>query len=155
VLGFFSSRRNWDYPTPHPQVSVPPPPILSFRGGTFACGRGGGGVPVPIFFQSGGSDPTKKEEEKNKFLLLFPVLEAGLHSNLLNILKYLKDLSELTKNLGIFNPKIVYKLSEIWVGSGIRKNISRSQWSNKHWSPDPQFSMVITQNKNKIYDKTF
>ncbi len=30
VLGFFSSRRNWDSPTPHPQASVPP--TLWFRG---------------------------------------------------------------------------------------------------------------------------
>ncbi len=31
VLSFFSSRRNWDSPTPHPQASMPPP--LWFRGG--------------------------------------------------------------------------------------------------------------------------
>ncbi len=30
VISFFTSRRNWDSPTPHPQASVPPP--LWFRG---------------------------------------------------------------------------------------------------------------------------
>ncbi len=30
MLSFFSSRRNWDSPTPHPQASVPP---FWFRGG--------------------------------------------------------------------------------------------------------------------------
>jgi len=27
VLSFFSSRRNWDFPTPYPQASVPTPPF--------------------------------------------------------------------------------------------------------------------------------
>jgi hypothetical protein len=43
VLGFFSSRQNWD--PPQPQESVPPPPLLWFRGGgggsTLALVRGG------------------------------------------------------------------------------------------------------------------
>ncbi len=41
VLSFFSSRRNWDSPTPHPQASAPPP--LWFQGkGTLASGKGVG-----------------------------------------------------------------------------------------------------------------
>jgi hypothetical protein len=48
VLGFFSSRRNWDSPTPHPQASLSaPPPQLWLGGGTLACERGGWGVPFP------------------------------------------------------------------------------------------------------------
>jgi hypothetical protein len=46
VLGFFSSRPNWDPPPPpHPQASVS---HFWFRGGgnTLACGRGGGGFPI-------------------------------------------------------------------------------------------------------------
>ncbi len=49
MLGFFSSRPNWDPPLPHTQASVfPPPPLWLRRKGTLACGRGGGGVPTPI-----------------------------------------------------------------------------------------------------------
>ncbi len=42
VLGFFSSRPNWDPQPPHPQASVPPP-ILWFPEGRdkLACGTGG------------------------------------------------------------------------------------------------------------------
>ncbi len=54
MLSFFSSRRNWDSPTPHPQASVPhpqanvPPPTLWFRGRvTLAGERGVGRVPIP------------------------------------------------------------------------------------------------------------
>ncbi len=43
VLGFFSSRPNWDPPLPHTQKSVYPPPFGSGGGGTLACGWGGGG----------------------------------------------------------------------------------------------------------------
>jgi hypothetical protein len=46
VLGFFSSRQNWDPPTPHPQASVSPRPFGS--GGTHSHagdGVGGGGGP--------------------------------------------------------------------------------------------------------------
>ncbi len=43
-----------------------------------------------------------------------------------------KYLIQLTQNLSIFNPKIVTKLSEIWVGSRIR-----SHGSKKHRIPDP------------------
>ncbi len=41
MLGFFSSRKNWDPPLPHPQASVSPPFGSGGRGGTLACGRGG------------------------------------------------------------------------------------------------------------------
>jgi hypothetical protein len=44
VLSFFSSRRNWDSPTPHMQASVPlggAPPLDSGERNTLACGRGG------------------------------------------------------------------------------------------------------------------
>jgi hypothetical protein len=34
VLSYFSSRRQWDSPTPHPQASVPP----------FDSGEGGGHI---------------------------------------------------------------------------------------------------------------
>jgi hypothetical protein len=46
VLGFFSSRRNWDSSTPNLQARVSPPPPR-FRGrGTLACvERGGWGSP--------------------------------------------------------------------------------------------------------------
>ncbi len=48
VISFFSSRRNWDSPTPHPPpASVPPPHRVPGRRGTLACERGGGRVPVP------------------------------------------------------------------------------------------------------------
>jgi hypothetical protein len=45
VLSFFSSRRNWDSPTPHPQAFVPPP-FGSGGRGTLAGERGGGRVPI-------------------------------------------------------------------------------------------------------------
>jgi hypothetical protein len=45
VLIFFSSRRNWYYPTPSAAGECAPPP---FGGrGTLAFGRGVGGVPIP------------------------------------------------------------------------------------------------------------
>jgi hypothetical protein len=52
VLGFFSSRPNWNPPPPHPQASVSPPPFGSGGGGwggagdTLPCRRRGGGVPI-------------------------------------------------------------------------------------------------------------
>ncbi len=45
VLGFFSSRPNWDPPPPHQQVSVSPPPLIP-GGDTLACGKAGGGGPI-------------------------------------------------------------------------------------------------------------
>jgi hypothetical protein len=42
VRSFFSSRRNCDSPTPHPQASVPPPPLV--RGGGGAHSLAGEGV---------------------------------------------------------------------------------------------------------------
>ena len=48
VLSFFSSRRNWDSPTPSPlQAAVTPPPPPVPGGGSLASGRGGRGVPIP------------------------------------------------------------------------------------------------------------
>ncbi len=44
VLGFFSSRPNWEPLPPHPQASVSPPLWFRGGGGTLACGRGGGEV---------------------------------------------------------------------------------------------------------------
>jgi hypothetical protein len=44
----FSSRRDWDFPTPSPQASVPPPPFGSGGRGTLAGERGGGRVPIPM-----------------------------------------------------------------------------------------------------------
>ncbi len=47
MLRFFSSRPNWDSPTPsHAGECVLPPPSLVPGGGTLACGRGVGGVPT-------------------------------------------------------------------------------------------------------------
>jgi hypothetical protein len=37
---------------PHPQASVPPPPLWFVGGYTLACGRGGGGVPIPTSGQT-------------------------------------------------------------------------------------------------------
>jgi hypothetical protein len=42
VLGFFSNRPNWDYPTPSPAGECVPPPFCS-GGDTLACGICGGG----------------------------------------------------------------------------------------------------------------
>jgi hypothetical protein len=42
VLSFFSSRRNWDSPTPHPQASVPPHRLVP-RGGAHSLAREGVG----------------------------------------------------------------------------------------------------------------
>jgi hypothetical protein len=48
VLSFFSSRRNWNSPTPCPQASVPSPPLLGGGGGAHSLAREGGGrVPIP------------------------------------------------------------------------------------------------------------
>ncbi len=53
VLSFFSSRPNWDSPTPLTRIRVPvPPPRFGSGGGTFACGRGGGGVPIRTRWQT-------------------------------------------------------------------------------------------------------
>ncbi len=41
VQSLFSSRRNWDSPTPHPQASVPPPPRFRSRGGAHSLAREG------------------------------------------------------------------------------------------------------------------
>ncbi len=46
AIGSFSSRRRWDSPTPQPQASVPSTLWIG-GGGTLACGRGVGGVPIP------------------------------------------------------------------------------------------------------------
>ncbi len=46
VLGFFSSRRYWDSPTPSPQASVPPPPFwFQGEGHTRLREKVWGGVP--------------------------------------------------------------------------------------------------------------
>ncbi len=47
VLGFFSSRPNWDPPTPSP-TGVVSPPLFWFRGGwdKLACREGVGVVPI-------------------------------------------------------------------------------------------------------------
>jgi hypothetical protein len=48
VLSFFSSRRNWDYPTPLVAGECASPTLWSGGEGTLARGRGGGGgVPIP------------------------------------------------------------------------------------------------------------
>jgi hypothetical protein len=44
VLGFFSSRRNWDPPPPHPQASVPSP-LVPGEGHTRLRERGWGEDP--------------------------------------------------------------------------------------------------------------
>jgi hypothetical protein len=41
VLSFFSSRRNWDSPTPYPQASVPTPPFGWGAGGAHSLTREG------------------------------------------------------------------------------------------------------------------
>ncbi len=41
MLSFFSSRRNCDSPTPHPQASVPPPPPRFMGGGAHSLAREG------------------------------------------------------------------------------------------------------------------
>ncbi len=47
VLGFFSSRPNWDFtPSPAGECATTPPPLLWFRREyTLACGRGSEGGP--------------------------------------------------------------------------------------------------------------
>ncbi len=50
VLSFFSSRPNWDFPTPSQADECVYPSPLWFRGGgggTLARGRGGWGSPIP------------------------------------------------------------------------------------------------------------
>jgi hypothetical protein len=49
VLSFFSSRRNWDSPTPPAagECAPPPQPFGPGGGGTLACEGGVGGVPIP------------------------------------------------------------------------------------------------------------
>jgi hypothetical protein len=44
VLSFFSSRRNWDSPSPHTQASVPPPLPFGSGGGAHSLAREGVGV---------------------------------------------------------------------------------------------------------------
>jgi hypothetical protein len=44
VLGFFSSRPNWDIPPPHPQESLYPP--FGSGGGTHSVAGEGRGVPI-------------------------------------------------------------------------------------------------------------
>jgi hypothetical protein len=41
VLGFISSRLNWDPQPPHPQAMCPPPPLW-FQGGDTLAGEGVG-----------------------------------------------------------------------------------------------------------------
>jgi hypothetical protein len=45
VLSFFSSRRNWDSPTPPSAGECVPSWFMGE--GKLACGRGVGGVPIP------------------------------------------------------------------------------------------------------------
>ncbi len=45
-VGFFSSRPNWDSPTPSPAGERAPPPRVR-GGGTHSLARGGLGVPIP------------------------------------------------------------------------------------------------------------
>jgi hypothetical protein len=50
VLSFFSSRRNWDSPSPSPAGKcAPPPPHGSGGRGTLAGERGVGRVPIPTW----------------------------------------------------------------------------------------------------------
>jgi hypothetical protein len=46
VLSFFSSRRNWDSPTPSAAGEYAPP-LGPGKGAHSACGRGDGRVPIP------------------------------------------------------------------------------------------------------------
>ncbi len=49
VLGFFSSRPDWDSPIPSPAGECAPPPLLWLGGGggcTLVRRRGGWGVPI-------------------------------------------------------------------------------------------------------------
>jgi hypothetical protein len=66
---------------------------------------------------------TKKSgKEKNMLFSLFCVaikLTTFKFSKFFEQVKK-KNVSQLTANLSVLNPKIVTKLSEIWVGSGIR-----------------------------------
>jgi len=51
VLSFFSSRPNWDSPTPSPAGERAPPPFGSGGAGyALACGGGGGAVPFPRIY---------------------------------------------------------------------------------------------------------
>ncbi len=43
VLSFFSSRPNWDSPTPSPGGECPPPPLVPGEGDTLTAGEGVGG----------------------------------------------------------------------------------------------------------------
>ncbi len=43
VLGFFSSRPNWDPHTPSPAGECVSPPLVWGGGYTLACGKRGGG----------------------------------------------------------------------------------------------------------------
>ncbi len=48
MLSFFSSRRNWDSPTPLAAGECAPHPLVrGGREGKLACGRGVGGLPIP------------------------------------------------------------------------------------------------------------
>jgi hypothetical protein len=59
-----------------------------------------------------------------------------------------KDSSQLTQNLGVFNPKIVISSQEIWMGPGIRdeKKLNPDPEVKKHriLGPNPQNWMVPT-----------
>ncbi len=46
VLGFFSSRPNWDPPNSSTAGECVTPSLFRGGGGTLACGRGGGGVQI-------------------------------------------------------------------------------------------------------------
>jgi hypothetical protein len=58
VLGFFSSRRNWDSPTPLAAGGCAPPPLWSRGEGTLAGERGVGGVPIPTTGEKLSTLPT-------------------------------------------------------------------------------------------------
>jgi hypothetical protein len=48
MLGFFSSRPNWDSHTPSAVGECVPPFVVGGgEGYTLPCGRAGGGVPIP------------------------------------------------------------------------------------------------------------
>ncbi len=63
MLGYFSSRRNWDSPTTHPQARVPPPPV-----------RGGGATPVR---ERGGGRPNSDEGTYTVLLFIYTYFVGG------------------------------------------------------------------------------
>jgi hypothetical protein len=54
-----------------------------------------------------------------------------------------RSFSQLTKNFRIFNLKIVTKFTEICVGSGIQKDLIRSQGSEKNRIQDPGSATLL------------